>query len=329
MTTKIMPMSSTVSPEFAAFFGHDTERWKPHISSLNPRDFFRSMLQPVIRGPRARDWSVKEYEHFYEVTHERSKIGGISCFKLYPGKLRSEDALILYVHGGGFVLGTGIDGIPGGICAAGACGLNTVCVDYRLAPEHVYPAALQDCLQIYQALLKIHDASKIVLYGTSSGAALCLSLGLYCRDHGIALPGLILAGSPWADLTKTGDSYYTHAFVDNEVVDYSGWLSSAALAYAGDHDLKDPYISPVYGDFTGFCPVVLFSGTRDLFLSCSARLQAKLLQAHVPNNLVLYEGQSHAQYSSNPDIPEHGVHCANLAIYVDRYLGLNGTPAEQ
>lgn len=320
--TEIMPPSGTVSPQFAAYFGHDAERWNHHLNSMDPTEFLSAMNKPVIRGAGAREWQVKDYSEYYHVSVERTKAGGISCFYLLPESLRSEEAVIMHVHGGGFVLGAGICSTPEGICTAGSCGLRVVSVDYRMLPEYVFPAALEDCLAVYQELIKSYEPSKVALYGTSAGATLCLALGLYCRDHDIALPGLILAGSPWSDLTKTGDSYYTHAFIDNEVVDYSGWLSSAALAYAGENSLKNPYISPIYGDYHGFCPVVMFSGTRDLFLSCSARLQSKLLQAGIPNNLVIYEGQSHAQFCTNPDIPEHAEHFRNLLIYVDHYLGV-------
>ena len=104
-----------------------------------------------------------------------------------------------------------------------------------------------------------------------------------------------MAGTPWSDLTKTGDSYFTNEFVDNVLGSYDGDLEAAAKLYAGTHELKEPLLSPIYGDLSGFPPTVLLSGTRDLFLSNTVRVHQKLLQSGVHADLLVFEGQSHAR----------------------------------
>ena len=109
-----------------------------------------------------------------------------------------------------------------------------------------------------------------------------LILTLRARAEGLPLPAAIAPGTPWTDLTKTGDSYFVNEGVDNVLISYDGWLSEAARVYAGGHDLKDPMLSPVYGDVSNFPPTLLTSGTRDLFLSNTVRMHLKLRQGAFP-----------------------------------------------
>jgi acetyl esterase/lipase len=131
-----------------------------------------------------------------------------------------------------------------------------------------------------------------------------MALVLRAKQDGFALPAAIAPGSPWADLTKTGDTFYSHNLVDNFQVSYDGYLKDSAYLYANGRDLKDPMLSPIYGDLHGFPPTILTSGTRDLFLSLTVRVHRKLRQAGVDAALQVFEGLSHAQYSINPNAPE-------------------------
>ena len=129
-----------------------------------------------------------------------------------------------------------------------------------------------------------------------------------------------MAGTPWSDIGKVGDTYFSNEGDDNVLVSYEGWLKEAALVYANGHDLKAPYLSPVYGDYSNFPPLMLVSGTRDLFLSNTVRVQEKMLKAERPVELVVYEGISHAQYYFNPDAPETKQHYINVTNFFERYL---------
>ena len=116
-----------------------------------------------------------------------------------------------------------------------------------------------------------------------------------------AIAGAVMSGTPWSDLSKTGDTYYANDGIDGTLT-YEGFWEAVAKLYANGHDLKDPQLSPVYGDFTGFPPTYIVTGTRDLFLSNTVRVQQKLLQAGVPMQLEVEEGQPHMAYSRSVGI---------------------------
>ncbi len=134
------------------------------------------------------------------------------------------------------------------------------------------------------------------------------------------MPGALFAGTPWADLTKTGDSYFTNEGVDNILVTYEGILEGSAKLYAGDHALTDPLISPVYGDFKGFPPTYLVSGTRDMFLSNTVRVHRKLRTAGVEADLNVYESLSHGEYLAVIESPESQQVFAELGEFLLKNL---------
>ncbi len=134
-------------------------------------------------------------------------------------------------------------------------------------------------------------------------------------------PAAIAPGTPWADLTDTGDTYGSNEWVDNVLVTWDGWLGRAAALYAAGRDLRDPQLSPIYGDFPDFPPTILTSGTRDLFLSNTVRTHRKLRRAGVEAELNVYEGQSHAQYMGNVDAPETREAFTDIARFFDAHLG--------
>ena len=135
------------------------------------------------------------------------------------------------------------------------------------------------------------------------------------------MPAAIAPGTPWSDLTKTGDTYFTNEMLDNVLVSDDGWLGDAAKLYANGHDSKDPMLSPVYGDFRGFPPTILTSGTRDLFLSNTVRVHRAMRAAGVDAELQVFEGQSHGQYQADPSSPESKEYFAEVARFFDRHLG--------
>ena len=140
--------------------------------------------------------------------------------------------------------------------------------------------------------------------GTSAGGALTLEMVVKAKQDGLPMPGAIAPGTPMADVTKTGDSFYTNEFVDNVLVSPSGFCDDAAAFYAHGHDMKDPLLSPVYADMTGFPPAILTTGTRDQLLSNTVRVHRKLRRAGVEADLNVYEGESHAQYQFDDRVPE-------------------------
>ena len=193
-------------------------------------------------------------------------------------------------------------------------------IDYRQPPEHPFPAAVDDVVAVWKSLLKKRDAKSMALGGSSSGGGLVLASIHKFNGLGIPVPGALFAGTPWSDLTKTGDSYFTNEGVDNGLVSYEGVLEEAGKLYAGEHDLTNPLISPVYGDFKGFPPTYLVSGTRDLFLSNTVRVHRKLRAAGAVADLNVYEGFSHGDYLKVIDSPESEQVFAELAAFLLKYL---------
>jgi monoterpene epsilon-lactone hydrolase len=135
------------------------------------------------------------------------------------------------------------------------------------------------------------------------------------------MPGAIAPGTPTVDLSKTGDTLYTNALLDNALGTQDGFIRATALLYANGRDLKDPLISPIYGKFDGFPPTILTSGTRDLYLSNTVRMHRRLRQAGVEAVLQVWEGQSHAQYYVDIDAPETREYHDEIVRFLDLHLG--------
>jgi acetyl esterase/lipase len=173
---------------------------------------------------------------------------------------------------------------------------------------------------VWKEEVKSTDSRKMSIFGSSTGGGLTLSMVLRARDEKLPLPAAIAPGTPWSDLTETGDSYKTNEWVDNTLVTWHGWLGDAAKLYAGRHDLKEPYLSPIYGDFQGFPPAILTTGTRDLFLSNTIRTHRKLRRAGVIAELNVYEGLSHGQYLLDPKAPETKEAITDIADFFDRHI---------
>lgn len=312
-----LPSPPTVSPALQSLIAAEP----PAYWNLHPKT--AQEWKTWVRG--FADVSARALPRLRErmgVTAVSGNMGGVPVFTLTPTDLpkATRDHILLHFHGGGYVLGPGESGTQEAILMAGMGKFKVVSVDYRMAPDFPYPAAIDDAVTVYRELLKTTPAKKIGVFGTSTGGGMSLILALRAKAEGLPLPAAIAAGTPWTDLTKTGDSYFTNQGVDNILVSYDGWLGDAAQLYAAGHDLKDPMLSPVYGDVSGFPPTLLTSGTRDLFLSNTVRMHLKLRQAGVPADLIVFEGMSHAHYHMAADAPETAFHFNELGRFFRRYL---------
>jgi len=240
------------------------------------------------------------------VTVEEEQIGGVGTHRVTPPEIdpRHQDHLFIYIHGGAYVLNAGEAGLGEAIVIAAGSKMPVLSIDYRMPPKHPFPAGLDDVMAVWEHLLTIHPAHSTAMGGSSAGSGLILAVVHKLIGAGDQTPGALYAGTPWTDLTKTGDSYYTNEGVDRMLVTYDGILASAARLYAGTHDLTDPLISPIYRDFTGFPPTFLVTGTRDLFLSNTVRAHTKLRTAGVSADLLVFEGVSHGEYGFEATSPE-------------------------
>lgn len=311
------PVPQTVSPEWQNLIAaQPAPYWDTHPANIQEwKEWISNFNKGAVKG-------LSELREQLGVTAAQSEMGGVPVWILTPKDLPevNRDRVLLNLHGGGYVLGAGEAGMQEAVLMAGIGKFKVVYADYRMAPDFPYPAAIDDAMTVYRELLKITPAEKIGVFGTSTGGGMTLILALRAKTEKLPLPAALAAGTPWTDMSKTGDTYFTNEGVDNILVSYDGWVGDAARLYAGKHDLKDPMLSPVYGDVSGFPPTILTSGTRDLFLSNTVRMHLKLRQAGVPADLIVFEGISHAHYHMSPNAPETVFHFTELERFFERNL---------
>jgi epsilon-lactone hydrolase len=276
----------------------------------------------IAARAKARAVSFEALEQRFGVAIERGEISGVHVYRVVPAQAAPvhREHVFLYVHGGGYIYGGGDGSVGEAPYIAGKAGIDAIAIDYRMPPADPFPAAVDDVVAVYRDTLEHYAPGAIAIGGSSAGGGLTLAAVHRFKALGLPMPGAIYAGTPWADLTKTGDSLYVNEGVDRALVTYDGWLDAAARLYADGHDLKDPLLSPLYGDFTGFPPTYLVTGTRDLFLSNTVRTHRKLRQAGVVAELNVYEGMSHAGYAFNPDTPEARQVYSELAAFLEQHL---------
>ena len=261
-------------------------------------------------------------EQQFDVTIKKDTVANVPVYWVTPKRIsrHHKKHLMLYVHGGAYGFGGGDASVREAVTIARTAGITVVSVDYRMPPAHPFPAAVDDTVAVYRALLERYKAKHIAFGGTSAGGGLALATVHQLKNLKQPLPGAIYAGTPWADLTKTGDTLFTNEGIDRVLVTYDGSLGASARLYANGHDIKDPLLSPVYGDFTDFPPTILISGTRDMFLSDTARTHRKMRVAGVVADLHVFEALSHAGYVFDLEAPESIQVYGEVAAFLKLHL---------
>ena len=226
---------------------------------------------------------------------ERIELGDFGVYQAVPEGVGTDDPRVYLTIHGAWISGGGELARMGAAMTAGGLSVRTWAVDYRMPPYHPYPTPLDDCLAAYRALLQDHRPQDIIIGGMSGGANLTVATILRARDEGLPLPAAAVVNTPPIDLTKAGDTHQTSKGVDVSYNDEE--LEIVFQLYTDGHDRQDPYVSPLFGDFTqGFPPTVLTTGTRDFLLSDTVRLHRKLLAAGVPAELHVWEGAPHFMF---------------------------------
>jgi acetyl esterase/lipase len=312
---RTIPVPTTVSPDMQAIIGAPLSATWNTIPKTT--DDWKALSAPSAgRGLTA----LRER---YKLTFEPLVVNGANAYLVTPQVLPSENRnrLLVHVHGGCYVLGGGDAATSEAIFMAALGHYKVLSVDYRRPPEFPYPAALDDAMAVWKGALKMAPAGNMAIFGTSAGGALTLSMVLKAKQDGLPLPAAIAPGTPMSDLTGAGDSFQTNFMIDNVLVGSDGRCDAMARLYANGRDLKDPLLSPVYGDLRGFPATILTTGTRDLLLSNTVRVHRRLRQAGVDAVLQVFEGQSHAHYLRNIDAPETKEAFGEIAQFFDRHLG--------
>ena len=250
-----------------------------------------SMLQPLlhncsletIRKGQNLIGELMAAKHRSDVLEHAHPFEEFEAAWVLPKDERRQ-GVVLYLHGGGYTFGD-LDYARGfGSTLAVECGVRVFCPAYRLAPEHPYPAALDDALTAYAYLLSKGYASEhITLCGESAGAGLCYALCLRLKEKGMAQPASVLAISPWVDLTASGKSYETNR--DADVSLNAKLLDAFAKNYTDDP--TNPFVSPLLADLTGLPPSLIFVGGDEILLSDAEQMHKNLLCAGCKSHLVV------------------------------------------
>ena len=230
-----------------------------------------------------------------------------------------RDRVILFLHGGGYVSGSLASHRHAVAQAGREAGTRTLAVDYRLAPEHPFPAALGDALAGYRFLLESGFApGRIALAGESAGGGLALATAQSLRERGLPLPGCLWLSSPWTDLALTGESLDTKASVDPLIS--RAYLAELAAAYRNGADPRDPLISPLYADLTGLPPMLIQVGSAETLLDDALRLAGLAAAADVAVQLQVWPHMIHAWHLFYPEVADGRRSLASAGAYIRAHL---------
>lgn len=299
LSERVIPLPATISDEARAFLSNplfsqepevpaldDLEGWRRHCAESNAR---MTAMMKMQRAGIAFDSSIIRLSH-------------ADVYDIRPATLAAEDRAVLYIHGGAFIVGGGEAAGLAAAQIADMAGLRTWSVDYRMPPDHPFPAGLDDCVEAYALLLQSYAPERIAIYGGSAGANLAVTTILKARDLGMPMPAACVLHSPVTDLRQIGDTFTTNTELDAILKRPGEWMPAL---YSGGHDLTDPLLSPALADFTkGFPPTVLTSGTRDLLLSDTVRLHRALRKAGVRAELHVWEAMCHGMAHTAPEAQE-------------------------
>lgn len=270
----------------------DRNAWRRHIEEFNAA--FLTYLE------------AKSVNIDAAVTHQQ--IAGVPCVRATPKNSSVTGRVVLFLHGGALVYLGGPAVRLWALTESQRMGCTVVAADYRMPPDHPYPAGIDDTVAVYLNLAEEFGASSIAIAGASAGAHFAAAAALKIRDLGFAGPGAIILLTPELDLTESGDTFKTNEDID--VVLVRG-LPEANALYAAGENLANPYLSPIFADFaTGFPPTLLQSGTRDLFLSNAVRMHRALRRHGLTAQLHVWEAMPHGGFGGDSlEDMEVGLEC--------------------
>lgn len=307
--TRVIPVPKTISKEAQEF--------------LVPRGPNRPMTSLAERRAATDAFRQKRSEEaraLYPVKVEEKTIAGVRTDIITPLNLPAQKRgrVLINVHGGGFVTDSGslVEGIP----IANLTQTTVVSVYYRLAPEHPFPAAVDDTVAVYKQLLRTYKPRNIGLFGTSAGAILTAEVAVKLRQLGLPLPAALGVFSGAGDLRQAADSDAIYTVSGLHGTPRRPSEKADRSPYIGDHDPRDPVVSPLYADLKGFPPTLFVTSTRDMLLSGTTILHRAFLRAGVDAELVVFEALPHAFWYSY-QLPETKEALALMAGFFDKKVG--------
>jgi monoterpene epsilon-lactone hydrolase len=305
---RVIPVPDTISPEAQDWLRKSSPGTPKHLS-------LEAIRQLRVQADAYLKISAEEKRKIYPVNMSDGDLAGVPVEIFTPTETPGKRVLI-NLHGGGFVLDAG--SLTEGLPIANLTRTKVIAVKYRLAPESPFPAAVDDSIAVYREVLKKYKPQNIGVFGTSAGAILTAEFAVRARQLGLPLPSLLGFFSGTADLSKTGDSesMYTLAGLNGDPQPIPDILES----YIGNHDRKDPVLSPLYADLKGFPPTLCITGTRDSLLSETTIFHRALLKAGVDASLVVFEAMPHAFWGQTK-LPETREALGIMAAFIDQHLG--------
>lgn len=288
----------TISPEAQSYIA--AKPWGPPPGA-ELRPMWESRQEVEIVMATLND----AIQQVFPVTIEEVQIGGVRCHKIDPLEMPDQNRgrVMISAHSGGFVFGSGwlAEAIP----IAHLARTTVIAVDYRLAPEHPYPAAVDDVAAVYREVLKHHAPHQIVLYGSSAGGTIAAQVAAKLLNQGLPMPaclGLFTAPCDLSDFGDTAQLFNLTGFHGEPLSPLDHPLNEVK-AYLGGANPKDPLVSPIYADLARFPPTLLMAGTRDALLSSAALFHRALKRAKVDAELVVFEAMPHGFWTA-PHLPE-------------------------
>lgn len=297
----------------------------PETLSAQARDYLAQMVPLDMEGPldlamirpmiEALQTMVSdEQRKTHAVTVADEVVAGVPVRRIARSDgAFDETRILINVHGGGFAIDAG--SLTENVPIAALSGIEVLAVRYRLAPEHPFPAAVDDALAVYRAMLEKHDPRDIGVYGTSAGAVIGPQLMMRLKAEGLPLPGALGVFSGEGDLTGTANSLRIFAGPTEGRA-----LVEAKTNYVAGADPRDPLVSPILGDLSGFPPTLCLSSARDILLSGTVNLARALTDAGVAAELVVYDALPHAFWAQMIS-PESDDAFRRMAAFLTRNTG--------
>jgi acetyl esterase/lipase len=290
----------------------------------------RDALEELLRdSPLDLGGVVREQRQIFEemlstrpqaadVTTTAASLGGVPVVVIDVAGT-SADEVILYFHGGAYAVGTAASSVGLASSFGRHAGARVISVDYRLAPEHPFPTALEDAVAAYRALAGGgHSPARLAIAGESAGAGLAAATLVALKAAGLAQPAAGVLMSPWADLTLTGNSLTGKAAADPALT--PAGLARRARDYADGHDPADGRISPLFADLAGLPPLLIQAGSHEVLLDDATRLAARAAAADVPVTLEVTAGVPHVFQGFAAILPEGEAALTRAGAFVHSHL---------
>ncbi|ARG17697.1 acetylesterase [Acinetobacter nosocomialis] len=281
---------------------------RPALSPKTPvklQRFCSNAASAIVLGPRG-----------YQT--KKQNIAQVPTVHIQP-KTTKSGLSILYLHGGGYVVGSSKSHTKLAAQIGQAAQAQVWLAEYRLAPEHPSPAAIEDSIAVYKDLLaQGQDPKKLVIAGDSAGGGLSLSTVIALRNAGLPLPAALVLLSPWVDLSLSGSTLKTHAAQDAMLSE--NWLVWCAKNYCGQKSTTDPTCSPLYADLTGLPPVLIHVGTEEVLLDDAKRLAEQAEKCGIPTTFKIYDKVGHVFQFHAGMLKESDDSIKRIGQFIDKHM---------